>query len=110
MDFLGYRLHRLLGHLDTFDTLFDDSVEQLRELLPDFEQRLAVDSKALPSFATHRPRRQEADGRRDTDADYGIKSYRATHPHGRARETIKRWFGYKIHLLVDPTYELPIGP
>ena len=101
--------HRLLGHLDAFDTLFDELVEQLRELLPDFGQRLALDSKALPSFATHRPKRQEADGRRDTDADYGIKSYRGTHPDGRAWETIKRWFGYKIHLLVDATYELPVA-
>ncbi len=98
-----------MGHLDAFDTLFDELVEQLRELLPDFGQRLALDSKALPSFATHRPKRQEADGRRDTDADYGIKSYRGTHPDGRAWETIKRWFGYKIHLLVDATYELPVA-
>ncbi|MCY0909999.1 MAG: transposase, partial [Sulfobacillus thermotolerans] len=102
-------VHRLLAHLEAFDAIFDELVDQLRTLLPDFGQRLAMDSKALPSFATHRSTQEHSDGRRDLDADYGIKSYRSTHTDGRAWETITRWFGYKIHLLVDATYELPVA-
>lgn len=38
-----------------------------------------------------------------------LKSYRGIHADGCAWETVKRWFGYKIHLLVDATYELPVA-
>ena len=102
-------LHRVTDHVADIQIMFDDLVEQLRILLPHFGERLAADSKAVSSFAGHRPEDTTPDGRRDTDADYGIKRYQGQHADGRAWETIKRWFGYKIHLLVDAVYELPVA-
>ena len=100
---------RLIHHTDAVNAMFDELVETLRTLLPQFGERLAVDSKAVPSFAKHRSKEATPDGRRDTDADYGVKTYRGVHKDGRPWETVKRWFGYKIHLLVDAVYELPVA-
>jgi len=75
-------------------------------------RRLAVDSKAIPSAG--RPVRDEEkqaerDGRRDLDADWGTKTYKGTRQDGTAWEKTKRWFGYKLHLIVDSVYEMPLA-
>ena len=57
--------------------LFDRLVDALQDLLPDFGDRLAIDSKAIPSWASRPPKNPTPDGRRDWDADYGKKEYRA---------------------------------
>ncbi len=50
------------------------------------------------------------DGRRDTDADWGKKTYKGTRKDGTTWEKVKKWFGYKLHLLVDSVYEMPLVP
>lgn len=65
--------------------------------------------KAISSFAKRQNKNQKADGRRDTDADYGKKEYKGESKDGKLWEKIVKWFGYKIHLLVNATYELPIA-
>ena len=102
-------LKKLLKHTIEVDEIFEKLVEQLRELLPDFGKHLAIDSKAISSFAGHKNRNQIPDGRRDTDADYGRKEYRGQNKDGRLWEKIVRWFGYKLHLVAEATYELPVA-
>jgi len=102
-------LKKLLKHTEEVDEIFEKLVEQLRKLLPDFGKHLAVDSKAISSFAKHKSRNQTPDGRRDTDANYGKKEYRGQHKDGSLWEKIVKWFGYKLHLVVDATYELPVA-
>lgn len=93
---------------EEIDAIFDELVETLRELLPGFARRPAVDSKAVSSYG--RPTRHEKpDGRRDTDADWGAKTYRGVSQNGTLWEKVKRWFGYKPHLIVDTDYELPVA-
>ena len=36
------------------------------------------------------------------------KVYRGTREDGTRWEKIVKWFGYKLHLIVDASYELPI--
>jgi Transposase DDE domain. len=102
-------LKKLLKHMIEVDEIFEKLVEQLRKLLPDFGKHLAVDSKAIPSFARHKSQNQTPDGRRDTDADYGRKEYRGQNKDGSLWEKIVKWFGYKLHLVVEATYELPVA-
>ena len=102
-------LHRILDHLDRMETMIDTVVEELCAVLPGFAERLALDSKAVESFAKHRPESTEPDGRRDTDAEWGKKTYRGVDQNGKAWEKVVSWFGYKLHLLVDATYELPVA-
>lgn len=45
----------------------------------------------------------------DLDADTGAKSYRGQREDGTVWEKIKYWFGYKLHLIVDADYELPVA-
>lgn len=99
----------LVGYAFMVDGLFDNLVQQIRKALPDFGRHLAMDSKAIPSFAKGKNRNEAADGRRDTDADYGKKEYRGVDKDGKLWEKIVKWFGYKLHLVVDATYELPVA-
>jgi hypothetical protein len=72
---------------------------------------LAIDGKALESYA--RPRRAESekpyDGRRDIDANFGVKTYKGKNKDGSVWEKTMSWFGYKLHLIVDAVYELPVA-
>ena len=107
-------LGKLVKHQEEIDAMFDELVETLRTLLPDFGARLAVDSKAVDSHG--KPPKENADAqetasdhRRDNDADWGKKTYRGKREDGTLWEKVKSWFGYKIHLLVDSDYELPVA-
>jgi len=101
-------LKKLLKHQELIDAMFDELVETLRILLPDFGERFAIDSKAIDSHG--RPtKEEEQDGRRDTDADWGTKRYHGVREDGTVWEKVKRWFGYKLHLIVDADYELPVA-
>ena len=104
-------LKKLLRHLDLVEAMFKALVEQLHQELADLGTRLAVDSKALASFGRKpsEDKREAPDGRRDTDADWGTKTYKGVREDGSAWEKVKRWFGYKVHLVVDADYELPLA-
>ena len=101
-------LKTIMKYADEVDKIFKRLVEQLREVLPDFGQQLSIDSKAISSFAKQKNKNQTPDGRRDIDADYGRKVYKGKTKDGKQWEKIVKWFGYKLHLVVDATYELPM--
>ena len=106
------RFFRLLyRHAEQVEAMFDDLVEQLRELLPEFGRHLAMDGKGIRSAARRRKGLAEmpADGRRDVDADTGKKTYRGTREDGSQWQRVVEWFGYKLHLIVDAVYELPLA-
>ena len=102
-------LKKLLAHEDEINKIFEKLVEELRRLLPDFGKDLAIDSKAINSLASGVNKNEKADGRRDKDADWGKKEYRGVKEDGTAWEKVVKWFGYKLHLIVDSNYELPIA-
>jgi hypothetical protein len=101
----------LLGSLDLIEAIFDELVEQLCHALLGFGRHLAMDGKALRTHA--RPRKGlsqlAADGRRDTDADTGKKTYSGVREDGTSWQKVVEWFGYKLHLMVDADYELPVA-
>lgn len=99
---------KVIGHLPLIEAMFPTLVDQLTELLPDFGARLAIDGKALASFARGKSEKEYPDGRGDSDGEWGIHEYRGTHADGTAWQTVKKRFGYTIHLLVDSQYELPV--
>ena len=102
----------LLGYRELIEGMLDRLVEELRKVLPDFGRRLAVDSKAVLSHG--RGKKEEKgvgvrDGRGEQDADFGKKTIRRRRKDGSVWEKVKSWFGFKIHLMVDADYELPVG-
>ncbi len=105
-------LRHLFAHAGLIDAMFDSLVEALREALPDFGKDLAVDGKALRTHARPAGKdhaRRAPDGRREEDADFGRKTYRHKREDGTLYEKVTKWFGYKLHLVVDATYELPVA-
>jgi hypothetical protein len=101
-------LKLLFRYKEEIEGMFDRLVDELKGLLSDLGCSVAVDSKAVNSAG--RPlKKTEEDGRRDTDADWGKKVYRGQREDGTLWEKVVKWFGYKIHLLVDTKYEMPIS-
>jgi hypothetical protein len=90
------------------DGMFDRLVDALKDLLPDLGFSVAVDSKGVDS-AGRPTKEKKGDGRRDMEADWGKKTYHGRREDGTLWEKVVTWFGYKIHLLVDTHYEMPIG-
>jgi hypothetical protein len=83
------------------DTLYDS--------IPDFGENVALDSKWSWSKANRKSKREKPDGRSETDAAWGIKEYKGRHADGSEQTKTLHCFGFKIHLLVDAKYELPIA-
>jgi hypothetical protein len=102
--FSFYRFEkRLTGHLVLMEEIFAELVRRLKELLPGFGERLATDSTKLHS---------QANGRKPSvDGDASWKKYEHAHTDekGQKRKSSVTWFGYKLHLIVDALYELPIA-
>ena len=48
------------------------------------------------------------DGRRDVDTNVGKKTYRGVREDGTIWQKVVNWFGYKLHLIMDAVYELPV--
>jgi hypothetical protein len=88
--------------------MFDHLVDELKGLLPDLGFSVAVDSKGVDS-AGRPTKEKKRDERRDMDADWGKKTYHGRRGDGTLWEKVVTWFGYKIHLLVDTKYEMPIS-
>jgi hypothetical protein len=85
------------------EEMFAELVRRLKELLPWFGERLATDSTKLHS---------QANGRKaSVDVDASWKKYEHTHTNekGQKWKASVTWFGYKLHLIVDALYELPIA-
>ena len=106
------QLFSLIQHENLMTQMFDKLVRRLGQELDDFGKVLAIDGKPIRTHA--RPRRKEeakkrSDGRRDTDAHFGVKTYHERRDDGSFFERVKKWFGYKLHLVVDATYELPVA-
>ncbi|MFH1485160.1 MAG: transposase [Chloroflexota bacterium] len=108
-DALGRFLKKLVRHEQLLGDCFERLVNRLRELLPGFGQKLAADSTEINAYSNGRRAKPS-----DPDARWGVK--------GAGQETEKkaaggkkdqrevyRWFGYKLHLLVDAVYELPVS-
>lgn len=102
-------LANLFKHGHLINETFEDLVSQCYALLPGFGTNLALDGKAIDSHAKRENDNKKLDGRRGLDADYGAKTYRGTREDSSLWEKTTYWFGYKLHLLVDAGYELPVA-
>ena len=74
--------------------MFENLVDEVEEELPDLGRVMAVNGKAIDSHARGRKKDQEpkaTDGRRDTDADRGMKTYKAENEDGSGWETVNTW-------------------
>lgn len=101
-------LSLLIRHMDGVDALFYDLVDKLRTVLAGFGKTLAIDSKAIGSRARKASCSAVPDGRGEADADTGVKTYKGTRKDGSLWKSVKSWFGFKLHLIVDADYDMPV--
>ena len=101
-------LKNLCTHAGMLYAIFEDLVDTTAVLLSDFGEHLGMDGKWIDSHGK-KSKHTVRDGRRDLDADYGVKTYSGIRDDGSTWKTIKRCFGYQVNLLADTKYELPIG-
>lgn len=106
-------LSNLLKEEEEIKKMFEKLVGTLMCLLPGFGRELAVDSKAIPSFANKTSDKMKADGapdrRGEHDAAESEKKKLVEKSDGTVEETLFKYFGFKLHLAVDENYQLPVG-
>ena len=87
--------------------MFDTLVKYMYENLNGFGEIIAADGKAIQSYA-RRISEKNSGNRGERDANWCQKNYTTTKPDGEKVIKTKKWFGFRLHLLSDITYELPI--
>lgn len=104
-------IKKLFSMEEEINSIFNKLVKDVSTLLPGFGTNLAIDGKAIQTVARLKGKDEKItpDGRRDTDADFGKKVYKGQREDGTAWEKVIKWFGYKLHLIVDADYELPVA-
>ncbi len=106
-DALGRFLKKLVKHEDLVEKCFTSLVERLRELLPGFGDKLVVDSTEIKAYSNGHRKHPS-----DSDAHWGAKGASQHTPKEAAKRNgrdLYWWFGYKLHLVVDALYELPVS-
>lgn len=78
--------------------------KKLQEELPDFGKEVAIDGKILQNYA-NKVSTKEPDGRREAQADTTAKNYYSNN----GTKTTKYYLGFRVHLLADVNYELPLA-
>jgi len=101
-------LKNLMKNQDEVYDIFNNLIKALKKELPDLGEMLAGDGKAIPSYGK-KPKRRKRDGRRDMDANIGVKTYSGIKDDGTRWQKTKIWFGYRLHLIVDAKYEIPVA-
>lgn len=102
-------LKKILKREEMIHDIFNKLVDELEELLPGFGINLAIDGKAISSLSKGKNKNRKEDGRRDLDADWAKKEYKGNRADGTTWSKIISWFGYRLHLIVDADYELPVA-
>ncbi len=87
--------------------IFDSLVSYMYENLADFGDVLMADGKAIQSFAT-KPSQKASGHRGEHDADWCRKTYTTATPAGEVNTKTVKWFGFRLHLIADAAYELPV--
>ena len=87
--------------------MFDCLVEYMYGHLSDFGEIPAVDGKAIQSYAA-KTSKKNSGNRGERDADWCRKTYTTTKPDGEKIIKTKKWFGFRLHLISDAAYELPV--
>ena len=114
-------LSQLVKHEDLLDECLDDLVKRFAVLAPGFGESVGADSTDVHAWS-----RGKKVGASDPDASWSAKGSKEGAKGGKAKaqsegekaeggkkkkakDDLYWWFGYKVHLLVDTKYEIPIA-
>lgn len=98
-------IQRLGGHHDLVAICLADLTDQLRDCLPGFGDVVAIDSTDVPTHSNPNRKSKVTREVSDPEAKWGVK-HSARSPNS---EQTEYFFGYKVHMVADATYDLPIA-
>ena len=103
----------MIKNLKAIEPMLKDIFNELRlfmyESLKDFGKDVGEDGKIFSSKAKHPNKNGDiTDARCDMDADYTIKEKYYKDKDGVTQVKKTTYFGYRVHILGDTNYELPI--
>ena len=102
-------LKNLVTCQEELNEMFTELVLYMYQNLEHFGEILMVDGKAIQSFGTKTSKNGKSGGRGEHDADWCKKQYSASGSNGESIIKTKKWFGFRLHLIADATYEMPVA-
>lgn len=102
-------LQNLMECQEELDEMFEEMVLYMYEHLEHFGEILMIDGKAIQSFGTKISENRKSGRRGEHDADWCKKQYTCNGTNGETITKTKKWFGFRLHLIADATYELPVA-
>ncbi len=97
-------IQRLSDHADLVEDCFIELTSALKDLLPSLGQEVAIDATAV---RTHSNPNKAKEGclPSDPDAAWGVKHSAKS----KSKEGTEFFFGYKVHMVADAKYGLPLA-
>ncbi len=102
-------LKNLMSCQEELDEMFTELVMYMYGNLDHFGEVLMADGKAIQSFGTKVSKNKKSGRRGEHDADWCQKQYSVSGPNGESVVKTKKWFGFRLHLIADATYEIPVA-
>ena len=108
--FTGF-LKLLADEQSEIDRIFNGTVLELAEKLPEFGKDAAGDGKYLDSYAKRHDKdpNPDAGDRAVRDAQWGVKEHHYNDKNGKQQVKKEYHFGFKAHIICDVKTELPIA-
>ena len=101
-------MKKLKKHKNLIKEIFYTQRDELAKIKEDFGTNTGVDGKYIDSYAKQENKNKKADGRRETEAKYGIKEKYYKDKNGNEKIKKETHYGYRVHIMADVDYELPI--
>lgn len=102
----------MFNNLKKIESLLKDCFNNLRKFMYDnlenFGVEVGEDGKIFSSKANKQSTDKHTDERSEKDADFTFKEYYYKDNNGVTQTKKTRYFGFRLHLLSDVNYELPI--
>ena len=98
----NYFIARLSHHADLVEQCLARLTDELKTLLPDFGNEVAIDATAVRTHSN--PQKPKAKIS-DPEAAWGVKHS----VQSKSKDSTDYFFGYKIHMVADANYGLPIA-
>lgn len=111
-DAFGRFLSKLVENEAELEWCFQDLVKRFKEIAVDFGQKVVADSTDIQAYSNgYRKVKSDPDARWGAKRGKGGggKDSEEAKEKGSKNKDLYYWFGYKIHLLIDAIYELPIS-
>ena len=98
-------IQRLADHPDLVEKCLSHLTAELKNRLPGFGREVAIDATAVRTHSNPNKKSKVTGDISDMEAAWGVKHSAKS----KDKESTEFFFGYKVHMVADATYDLPIA-